>query len=74
MTIKFGKGVGTELKRLRKEKGIPLNVLAEKTGLDVVYLDLIERNKKTISMVTIVKILDVLNCSILDFQVYTIDF
>lgn len=72
--VKFGNGIGSELRRIRKEKQIRLNELAEQSDLDVVYLDLIERNKKDISLETILKILNVLNCSVLDFSEYRIDF
>lgn len=71
-TVKFGNKVGTKIKQERKKKGIKLDVLSEATGLNVVYLNLIERNRRTVNLNTLIKIASGLNLPVLDFEQYQI--
>ncbi len=69
-TVKFGNKVGTRIKQERKKRGIKLDALSETTGLNVVYLNLIERNRRTINLNTLIKIVNGLNLRVLDFEQY----
>ena len=68
--IKFGNHIGKYIRNLRKETQMGLDELAESTGLDVVFLDLIERDVKTISLETLLKIAKVLNIKLKDMEEY----
>lgn len=66
--VKFGNHVGKYIRKLRKDQNIKLDELARKTDLDVVFLDLIERDIKTISLDTLLKIAKVLNIKLKDME------
>lgn len=68
--VKFGNHIGRYIHMLRKEKQMGLDELAKATNLDVVYLDLIERDVKTISLETLLKIAKVLNIKLKDMEEY----
>ena len=62
--VKFGNHIGKYIHQLRKDKEMGLDELASLTDLDVVYLDLIERDRKTISLETLLKISKPLNINL----------
>lgn len=66
--VKFGNHIGKYIHQLRKAKQMGLDELAKATDLDVVYLDLIERDRKTISLETLLKIAKVLNIKLKDME------
>lgn len=68
--VKFGNHIGKYIRKLRKDKQMGLDELAELTGLDVVFLDLIERDIKTISLETLLKIAKALNIKLKDMEDY----
>lgn len=70
VTVKFGKGIGNHIKQVRKSKGMGRDKLAETTHLDVVYINLIERDKKPISLVTLIKLATALDMPLLECDTY----
>lgn len=70
--MKFGNGIGIELKRIRREKEMSKQDVCRITGLDIVHLQLIERNKRTVDMDTLIKIVTAFDTSILQFEKYII--
>lgn len=68
-SVKFVRELGIELRRIRKyELGVGRDVIASGTGLDIVYVQLIERGKKEISLETALKFAKALGISILSFE------
>lgn len=70
VTVKFGKGIGNHIKQVRKSKDMGREKLAETTHLDVVYINLIERDKKPISLVTLIKLAIALDIPLLECDTY----
>ena len=68
--VMFGYNFCKYLHDLRKDKEMGLDELASLTDLDVVYLDLIERDRKTISLETLLKIAKPLNIKLKDMEEY----
>lgn len=66
--VKFGNHIGKYIHKLRKERQMGLDELARLTDLDVVFLDLIERDMKTISLETLLKIAKPLNIKLKDME------
>lgn len=69
-TVKFGKGIGNHIKQIRKSKGMGRDKLAEITHLDVVYINLVERDKLSISLVTLIKFATALDIPLLACDTY----
>lgn len=70
--IKFSKEMGTELLRKRKELGLLKDSVAKKAGIHVVYLDLIERGKKCVCLATFIKLANVLEIRLIDYEGFLI--
>lgn len=71
--IKFGNRIGHYIHNVRKDKNIKLDELAEMTQLDVVFLDLIERDVKTISLETLLKIAKALDIKLKDMEEFRLN-
>lgn len=71
-SIKFANNIGTVLKQHRKELGISRMYVAINSKIDVVYLDLIERNKKEVCLNTLIRIATVLEVPLLQFEIYNV--
>lgn len=71
--MKFGNGIGSILKEIRRKKEMSKLDVCSISGLDIVHLQLIERNKRTVDLNTLVKIVNALGVSVLQFQNYVID-
>ncbi len=71
--IKFGNHIGHYIHKVRKDKNIKLDELSEMTQLDVVFLDLIERDIKTISLETLLKIAKALDIKLKDMEDFRIN-
>lgn len=56
-------GIGSKIRQLRKEKGLTLNEVAEKTGLSQGFLSQLERSKSSVTLQSISKISDALEVS-----------
>ncbi|MGE7934598.1 helix-turn-helix domain-containing protein [Viridibacillus arvi] len=61
----FLKLVGNELRKIRIKQGLTLEELANKTDLDYSYLGKIERGDQNITLLTLEKIIDALNISLI---------
>lgn len=66
--VKFGNHIGKYIHNLRKDQQMGLDELAKLTDLDVVYLNLVERDMKTISLETLLKIAKALNIKLKDME------
>lgn len=60
------KRFGEKVRKVRKEKGISQEALAEKAGLHRTYIGMIERAEKNITLINIEKIAKALNVEIKD--------
>lgn len=58
--------LGTRINRLRKEKGITQSTLAERVGIEPSNISHIERAASKVGLGTLVKIANVLECSVDD--------
>ena len=65
------KQVGNRIKQLRNEKGISQETLANRAGLDRTYITSVERGKRNITIVSMVKITNALEISLQDFFNFT---
>lgn len=68
--IRFNGGIGMELRKARKQKGLSKNRLAKRAALEVVYLDYIERGRKSICLNTLIRIATILDIPLLQFEKY----
>ena len=67
MTIENSKKLfGQNMKEIRQEKGISQEKLAFDAGLDRTYISGVERGKRNISLINIIKISESLNVNIKD--------
>ena len=57
-------GVGKEIARVRKARGLTQKLLAERVAIRANFLSEIEAEKKTASFETIIKLADALDCSL----------
>jgi len=57
---------GERVRELRRQKGLSQNSLAARAGLDRTYLSEIERGRKNLSLVKIVKIATALDVEVTD--------
>lgn len=71
--IKFKQALGPHLRLIRKQKNIPKNMAAHDAGIDVVYYDLIERGKKSITLDLFIKIAMVLDIPVVKYADYLED-
>ncbi|MEK4150666.1 helix-turn-helix domain-containing protein [Carnobacterium sp. FSL E2-0243] len=59
--------LGSEVRKLRVEKRMTQQELAEKCELSLPFINLIENNKRNVSLETLVKLLSALEVSLSDF-------
>ncbi|KXT76238.1 hypothetical protein STRDD10_00301 [Streptococcus sp. DD10] len=59
--------LGPQIRKLRAEKGLTQQELAEKSDLSVQFINFIENNKRKVSLETLVKLLDSLEISLSEF-------
>lgn len=55
--------LGPQIRKLRAEKGLTQQELAEKSDLSVQFINFIENNKRKLSLETLIKLLDSLEIS-----------
>lgn len=65
--------IGPQMKRLRRDRNLTLDVLAEKTGLNKSHLSRLERGEKSPSVATVVKLAQALKVPVATFFGETID-
>ncbi|GFD67922.1 transcriptional regulator [Alteromonas sp. KUL106] len=53
---------GTKIAHIRRAKGLSQEKLAEMTELDRTYISSIERGKRNVSLINIVRVAKALNC------------
>ena len=61
------KAISEQIRRLRMERGLTQQELAEKSHLSLPFINRLENNPKNISIETLMKILDTLEISLSDF-------
>lgn len=59
--------LGSQVRALRLEQGMTQQELAEKCELSLPFINLIENNKRNVSLETLVKLLSALDVSLSDF-------
>jgi transcriptional regulator with XRE-family HTH domain len=59
--------LGSQIRALRLEQGMTQQELAEKCELSLPFINLIENNKRNVSLETLVKLLSALNITLSDF-------
>lgn len=59
--------ISKQIRRLRTEKGITQQELAERSNLSLPFINRLENNPKNLSIETLLKILGVLDISLSDF-------
>jgi len=59
--------LGNRIRELRMGKGMTQQELAEKSELSLPFINMIENNKRNVSLETLVKLLKVLEMSLSDF-------
>lgn len=59
--------LGPQIKRLRLARGITQQKLAERSNLSLPFVNLIENNRRSVSMETLTKLLSALDISLSDF-------
>ena len=57
------KAIGANIRKIRQKRHMQQDVLAEKVGLSPNYIGMIERGEKTLSLESLINILNALNAS-----------
>jgi transcriptional regulator with XRE-family HTH domain len=64
MRTDIGKIIGERIRNYRKEFGLTQEELAEKAGLHFTYIGKVERNEKSMTIETLIKITDALEITV----------
>lgn len=64
------KALGNQIRNLRRDKNLSQEAVALQAAIDRSYLGSIERGERNVGFLTLVKIAEVLECSVSDFTKY----
>jgi transcriptional regulator with XRE-family HTH domain len=67
MTVEIGLNVGSRLRAMREQQSLSLRALAEKCGLSINAISLIERGENSPTVTTLHRLANALNVPIVDF-------